>query len=80
MARCHHQGRNPHLVDGIGTAIDKAGPKRRGSAGCPIDSLTLWLGREDVHFMFASMARYQFRGLLKDQEPEGHGSVGEETI
>lgn len=27
--------------------------------------LTLSLGREDDHFLFASMGRYQFNGLLK---------------
>lgn len=42
-------------------------------------ALTLELGREDVHFMFASMARYQFNGFLKDQKPEGHGSIEKEN-
>lgn len=37
--------------------------------------LTLSLGREDDHFMFISMVRYQFKGLLKEEKPDGHRSA-----
>lgn len=46
-------------------------------------ALTLRLGQEDDHFLFASMARYQFNGLLEEGKPgveplgrkHGDGSV-----
>lgn len=40
---------------------------------------TLSLGREDDHFLFVSMARYQFNGLLEEEKPDGRGSAEKGT-